>query len=174
MDLDNRYSEQWNDLIESAIVYQNRLRDFFLIKNEIFQRDLQQALHDKALEYYALRVIEQMPEKRQFCFLEDLFYVVICGSVSNAYLAKQIIVKMKYSPLLKEKICELSQQYSLDKGKDDIYIIKDIAMFLYELKYKECLLKYVEDNMEALKKSEFIESDNDLLKIKDMDETVLP
>lgn len=171
MEIDNKYSKQWNILIESAILYQNRLRDFFSIKNEIFQRDLQQALHDRELEYYALRIIEQIPEKMQFCFLEDLFYVVICGSISNACLAKQIIAKMKDFPLLKEKIYELSQQYSLDKGKDDIYVIKDIAMFLYELKYKEYLLKYVEDNMVALRKSEFIESDNDILKIKDMVET---
>lgn len=169
MELEKKYSDEWNNLVNSAILYQNNLRDFLSIRNDILQHDLKQALHDKTLEYYAIKTIEYMSDKMQINFLEDLFYVVICGNISNAYLAKQIIVKLKNYPSFKDQIIEFSERFTLEMGPNDIYVVKDIAMLLYELKYKDYLLKYIDNNIDALKESEFIESYNDLLNIKNMD-----
>lgn len=168
MDSEKKYSVEWNDLVNSAILYQDSVKGFLSIKNEMVQRDLKQALHDKELEYYALKIVEKLSYEMQIDFVGDLFYVVIYGNISNAYLARQVLVKIKDLPHVKDEIIKYSMQYTLSNGRDDIYVIRDVAMFLYELKYKDFLLKYISENMEVLKETEFIESDDDLFKIKNM------
>lgn len=168
MKKEHKYSKEWLCLIESAITHQKKINSFFNIEQDIRLRDLKEALKERESLYYALKVVENISDDIIQKLLNELIIIVIYGNVSNSYIAKKIILQSN-KQLFRKEICEIVIKNSLIE-KDNIYIIKDMALFLYELQYKKELLQFVKNNIIALRESEFIENDEDLNKLYNMED----
>jgi hypothetical protein len=160
------YSREWNSVLEVAKEYQKRASLFLACSDSVKVHDLKGALLDSDTTYYALKIIEIISDKIKIELIDELFHVTIFSNASYSYLAKQIIFSLDKA-LVKPKIAELYNNY-LFQNKLDAYTLKDMAQFLYELRYKDELLKFIQSHYYALVQTEFIESDDDIDEIKNM------
>lgn len=160
------YSKEWLSLFDSASIYQKKLELFFRIEKDDKLRDLRNALKDRESQYYALKVIENLSNELIHGLLHDLINVIFYSNVSNSYSAKKIILASNRN-LFREEIYKIVTSYSENENCD---VIKEIALFLYDLKFKKELLSFIESNLFALKESEFIENEQDMKEINDMED----
>lgn len=168
MSKENSYSKEWIALVESAIIYQKNLGAFFEIREDLKLRDLKNVLRQRNLVYYGLKVVENVSNDIIHKLLNELIYIVIYGNISNSHIAKKIVLESN-TQLFRKEICRMLIKYSVAE-KENINTLKDIAIFLYELQYKKELLQFVDENISALKESEFIESEEDLKELYDMED----
>jgi hypothetical protein len=163
------YSTEWNSVLEAANEYQKKISFFLACSDSIKVYDLKKALLDRSATYYALKIIENISDKIKMELMDELLHVIIFSNASYSYLAKQIIFSLD-KDLVKPKIMELYKNYVF-QNKLDAYAIKDMAQFLYELRYKDELLKFIQSHHDALVQTEFIESDDDIDEIKNMEDS---
>jgi len=164
----HKYSKEWLSLMESAVVYQKNLSSFLNIEQDISLNDLKEALKEKDFLYYTLKVVENVSDEITQKLLNELINIVIYSNISDSYIAKKIVLESNRQ-LFRKEICEIIIKYSLTE-KDNIYIIKDLALFLYELQYKKELLEFINENIAALRETEFIEDDEDLKGFNNMED----
>jgi len=165
---EHEYSKEWMTLFESALTYQEHLKFFFHMEEKTKLRDLRRALRDRKSAYHALNVIEKASIDIIRELLDDLIYHIIYGNTSTSYMAKKIVLVSNRSSL-REDICKIVFKYS-EKEKEDVLIMSEIAHLLYKLEYKTELIEFVNRNMAALKQAEFIETDDDLKDIYEMED----
>ena len=162
------YSEEWKNLLATALSYQNQKKIYFNVKDNQKIYDIKHALVDRDLTYYALQVLETMPEEIAMSLLDELVHVVLHGNISDASTATKIISNLK-TKMIRLDIVKILDQHVVE-GAKDIYVIKDIALLLYTLRYKRELLEFVDTHFEALKRAEFIESEEDLDELHNLEE----
>ena len=150
------------------MVYQKNLSSFLNIEQDISLNDLKEALKEKDFLYYTLKVVENVSDEITQKLLNELINIVIYSNISDSYIAKKIVLESNRQ-LFRKEICEIIIKYSLTE-KDNIYIIKDLALFLYELQYKKELLEFINENIAALRETEFIEDDEDLKGFNNMED----
>lgn len=158
------YSNEWLSLFDSALIYQKKLELFFKIENHDKLKDLKNALKDRETQYYALKVIENISDELIQELLKDLVDIILYSNVSNSNSAKKIILASNRS-LFREGIYKIVTSHVQNENSD---VIKEIALFLYDLKFKKELLSFIESNLLALKESEFIENEQDMKEINEM------
>jgi hypothetical protein len=167
--MEEEYSTEWNNVLETANEYHRKISLFLACSDSIKVYDLKKALLDRNATYYALKIIENISDKIKMELMNELLYVIIFSNSSYSYLAKQIIFSLD-KDLVKPKIMELYKNYVF-QNKLDVYVIKDMAQFLYELRYKNELLKFIQSHHDSLIQTEFIESDDDIDEIKNMEDS---
>lgn len=161
-----KYSQEWLNLFDSAKVYQDKFDTFLSIEKDEKLGDLKNVLKNRDSQYFALNVIENLPNDLIEELLPDLIHVIFYSNVSNSYSARQIILAANRS-LLRHEIYKIVTSYSENENSD---VIKEIALFLYDLKFKKELLAFVESNLLALKEFEFIENEEDMKEINEMED----
>jgi vacuolar-type H+-ATPase subunit I/STV1 len=163
----NNYSENWSQVLVLAKKYQSILYEFLSTNNDNILRDLKKSLKIRDDTHYALVIIQNLREEIKLNLLEELVYVTIFGNVSNAANAKAIILSVN-SKKIRNQLTTYLLEIALN-NKNDEDIVKDIALFLYDLKYKSELLSYINQYKDSLGASGFIENDN-LEEFQNMDD----
>ncbi len=165
---EHKYSNEWMDLINASLLRQKHIESFFQVDPKQRILDLREALRNRETVYHVLKIMENLPNDLIHELIKPLAEIVIFGNVSNAHISRSILLNADRQ-IFRFELCKILNGIAQQEN-NNLDVLKDIALFLFSLQYKKELLDFVDEYFELLKEAEFIESDEDMEELRNMED----